>query len=117
VINRAYVTVKYNSGGGDPWADPAGNTLVVDVKNGCFGGCAVEATDWAAAPTASAVANIPKWTSGSTNSGEFNASGLSAINKTGKTQVKLRFASFQAAMQWLFIANGADAKLTVEYTP
>ena len=115
-ITRAYITVTRNSSSGDPWANPAGNTLVIDVKTGCFGGCAIETGDWAASPTQSAVANLVKWTSGSTSSSNMSSAGLGAISKTGTTQFKLRFASNQTSMAYIFIGRGAAATLHVEYS-
>ncbi len=52
-VTGAYVTVTYGSGSGNPWTSPAGNTLVVGVRSGCFGACGTEPTDWAAAPDVS----------------------------------------------------------------
>lgn len=114
-ILRAYVTVTYSSGSGDPWANPAGNTLVVDVKSGCFGVCTMEATDWASAPTASSVATIAKFTTGSKSSSDFTSAGRSAINKTGNTQVKLRFSQNQTSTSYVFVRSGTLADLTVVY--
>jgi len=114
-ITRAYLTVTYSSGSGDPWASPAGNTFVVDVKNGCLGACTMEAGDWAASPTASAVATIAKFTTGSKSSSDFASGGLSAINKTGNTQLKLRFSQDQTSTAYVFVKSGALADLTVVY--
>lgn len=114
-ITRAYITVTLNSSSGDPWANPAGNTLVIDVKSGCFGACTIETGDWAAAATQSAVANIAKWTSGSTSSANFSSVGLGAINKTGTTQLKLRFSANQTAMNYIFVGHGTTATLHLEY--
>lgn len=114
-IQRAFITVLLNSSSGDPWANPAGNELIVDVKTGCFGACTIEIGDWAAAATTTNTCTILKWASGTTNSTEFGAAGLSAINKTGTTQLKLRFSLNQTAMNYIFIDNGAPSKLTVEY--
>lgn len=116
-ISRAYITVTYSSGSGDPWASPAGNTLVIDVKTGTFNAAATELADWGAAATASAVAGIAKFTAGSQSSADFSGAGLSAINKTGKTQLRLRFTGNQAATAYLFVQDGANARLTVVYTP
>lgn len=115
-VTRAYVQVTYSSAVGDPWASPAGNTLQVDVKNGLFNAAATEASDYNATPTASGVATIGKFTSGTKNSSDFNAAGLAAINKTGKTQVRLRFQSTQTASNnYVIITEGTGAKLIVEY--
>ena len=114
-IVRAWLKVTWSSGSGDPWADPAGNTLQVDVKNGTFGAATTETTDWAAAATENNVANIIKFTAGTQNSTDFTAAGLGALNKTGKTQVKLRFALDATGTRYVFLTEGAGAVLTVEY--
>lgn len=114
-ITRAYVTVAYSTASGDPWASPVGNTLVIDVKTGCYGLCTIETGDWASASTASSVASIAKFTSGTKASTDFSASGLSAINKVGTSQLKLRFSQNQTANYYVFIKKGLDAKLTVVY--
>jgi hypothetical protein len=117
-ISRAWLTVSSSSGSGDPWASPAGNTLVVDVKTGTFNTAATETSDWGAAATASAVASIPKLALGGTvSSADFSAAGSSAINKTGKTQLRLRFTQDQTATAYLFVKDGTSATLTVVYTP
>lgn len=116
-VARAYLTVSYSSGSGDPWASPSGNTLVIDVKTGTFNAASTETTDWAAAANASAVATIARLTAGTSSSADFSSAGLSAINKTGKTQLRLRFTQNQTATAYLFIRDGASATLTVVYTP
>lgn len=116
-ITRAWLTVGYSSGSGDPWASPAGNTLVIDVKTGTFNAAATETIDWAAAANASAVASIPKFTLGTAHSADFGSAGLLAINKTGQTQLRLRFTQDQAVTAYLFVQDGANARLTVVYTP
>ncbi len=115
-VTRAYVKVTYSTISGDPWASPANNTLVVDVKNGTFNAAAIETADWSSSPTASAVATIAKLTSGTKNSSDFDAAGLAAINKTGKTQLKLRFSSNQTATAYIGLTEGTGATLYVEYT-
>ncbi|HZH75642.1 MAG TPA: PHB depolymerase family esterase [Archangium sp.] len=114
-IVRASLKVTYSSASGDPWADPAANTLVVDLRNGTFGTASIETTDYTAAATASGVANLIKFTTGTQTSTDFNAAGLSAINKTGRTQARLRFTGNQAGTAYLFITEGTGAVLTVEY--
>jgi poly(hydroxyalkanoate) depolymerase family esterase len=115
VIVRAYVKVTWSSGLGDPWSNPAGNSLVVDVKNGTFGAAGTETTDFSAAPTASGVASIAKFTTGAQNSADFSSAGLSAINRTGRTQLKLRFSLDPTATHYAFFTEGAGAVLTVVY--
>lgn len=100
---------------GDPWASPAGNRMLVDVKIGCFGGCAVETADWAASATAPGAAQIAKFTSGSKSSTDLSPSGLSAINRSGITQVKLRFEGNQSSTAYIFLNKDTQATLTVEY--
>ena len=114
-IVRASLKVTLSSSSGDPWADPAGNTLVIDLKNGTFGVAATEATDFAAAATASAVGELIKFTTGSQSSTDFNAAGLAAINKLGLTQARVRFAQNPVNMRYLFFTEGTGATLTVEY--
>lgn len=114
-VVRAYVKVTWSSGSGDPWSNPAGNTLLVDVKKGTFGAAGTETTDFLAAPTASGVASIAKFTSGTKNSTNFSSAGLSAINRTGRTQLKLRFSLNPSSTHYAFFKEGAGATLTVEY--
>jgi hypothetical protein len=116
-VLSASLTVAYRSASGDPWASPAGNTLQVDVRGGGFNGCTIEAADWAAPATASGVAQVPPFTGGSQSSTAFTAAGAAAINKTGRTQLRLRFAQDQAATNYLWIDRGASARLTVTYRP
>ncbi|MFL5357257.1 MAG: esterase, partial [Archangium sp.] len=114
-IVRASLKVTLSSASGDPWADPTANTLTIDLKNGTFGTAATETTDYTAAATAPAVAQLIKFTTGAQSSTDFNAAGLAAINTTGKTQARLQFAQNQAAMTYLFLTEGTGAVLTVEY--
>jgi poly(hydroxyalkanoate) depolymerase family esterase len=115
MLVRASLKVTFSSAAGDPWADPAGNLLSIDLKSGTFGTAATETTDFTAAATASAVANLIKFTAGSQSSTDFNAAGLAAINKTGKTQARLLFAQNPAGTSYLFVTEGTGAVLTVEY--
>jgi poly(hydroxyalkanoate) depolymerase family esterase len=114
-ITAATVTVAYSSGSGSPWSDPAGNTMLVDVRGGTFGAAATETTDWAAAADASAAASIGVFASGTKDSSSFSAGGLGAISKTGRTQLRLRFSQNQAATSYIFLAEGASSKLTLTY--
>jgi len=116
-ITAATVTVAYRSASGNPWTSPAGNSLLVDVQSGCLGACTIEATDWAAAASASAAAQIPAFTGGSQSSSVFSAAGLAAINAAGRTQLRLRFATNQSATNYLWIDKGATARLNVTYQP
>jgi poly(hydroxyalkanoate) depolymerase family esterase len=113
----ATVTVAYRSASGNPWGNPAGNTLVVDVNNGCFGACTIETGDYATAASASAVAQLLSFSGGSQASNAFASSGLSAINRGGRTQLRLRFSGNPTSTNYLWIDKGATAKLRVEYLP
>lgn len=116
-LTSATLTVAYRSAYGDPWSNPTGNTLVIDVQSGCFGACSIEAADWIAAPSASAVAQLLRFTGGSQTSNAFSAAGLGTLNKTGRTQIKLRFNSNQTATHYVWIDKGPSARLTVTYQP
>lgn len=114
-LTRASLKVTFSSASGDPWADPTGNLLSVDLQNGTFGTATTETTDYSAAATATGVANIIKFTAGTQSSTDFNAAGLAAINKTGKTQARLLFTQNPASTSYLFVTEGTGAVLTVEY--
>lgn len=116
-ITSATLTVAYGSASGTPWNDPSGNTLVVDVQRGCLNGCTTETADWGAATTAQGVASIPAFTGGNQSSTAFNAAGSAAINRTGRTQLRLRFSNNQAATNYLWIGRGSSASLSVTYQP
>ncbi len=110
-VTGAYLTLSYNSGSGDPWASPTGNRLLLDVQTGCFGGCTTEATDWGATASVAGAAEVVKFTTGSQSSSGLSAAGLSAVNRTGLTQLRLRFASQPTATAYLFVKSGAGATL------
>lgn len=115
VIERVTLTATRASGLGSPWS--GGNTLAIDVRTGCFGAsCAIGTDDYAAAASASAVATLPQFASGNATSTEFDAAGRSAINRTGKTQLRLRFASHPAANNYLFLSGTTAPTLHVEYS-
>ncbi|HCL57214.1 MAG TPA: hypothetical protein DHW82_09445 [Spirochaetia bacterium] len=113
-IVRAYIVVTASSVSGTPWAN--GNSMVIDLKTGNFGSASTtETTDWASAATASQAGSIDAFTSGTKQSSDLSAAGLSAISKTGKTQAKLRFLTNQTTTAYIFITQGTGAKLVVEY--
>ncbi len=116
-ILSATLTVTYRSASGDPWSNPAGNTLVIDANSGCIGACTIETGDWAATTTASTVAQLLPFTGGTQTSTLFAANGLGAVNRTGRTQLRLRFTADQTATHYLWIGNGTTATLTVTYQP
>lgn len=116
-ITAATLTVTYRSASGDPWSNPVGNSLVIDAHTGCLGACTIETGDWGATATSTAVAQLLPFTGGTRTSSPFDASGLVAINRTGRTQLRLRFASNQTATHYLWIDKGATATLTVTYLP
>ncbi|MFF5970238.1 poly(3-hydroxybutyrate) depolymerase [Streptomyces sp. NPDC012769] len=114
-ITRAYLSVTRSSGSGDPWASPAGNRLLVDVRTGCFGGCAVEAGDWSAPATAAGAAQIGAFSSGGAVSTDLSPAGLAALDRSGTTQMRLGFASPPTGTAYLFVNQAAPVTLTVEY--
>ena len=116
-ITSAALTVAYRSAYSDPWGNPAGNALLIDARTGCLGACTIEAADWSATATANAVAQLLSFSGGSQASNAFSAAGVGAIDKGGRTQLRLRFASDQTATAYLWIDRGASAKLTVTYLP
>lgn len=116
-ILSATLTVTYRSASGDPWNNPAGNSLVIDANGGCYGACTIETGDWSATSTATAVAQVLPFSGGTQTSTPFSTPGLAAINRSGRTQLKLRFANPQTATHYLWIGNGATATLRVTYQP
>lgn len=68
-------------------------TLWVDIITGAYSGNnAVQTADFQAASTATQVASLSNATSnGQWSSGFLNSTGNAAVNKTGRTQLKLRF--------------------------
>lgn len=116
-VTSATLTVAYRSASGDPWSNPAGNSLVIDAHTGCLGACTIETGDWAATTTSSAVAQLLSFAGGNQTSNLFAASGLAAINKTGRTQLRLRFASNQTSTNYIWIDKGATATLKITYQP
>ena len=86
------------------------------MRSGCLGACTIETADWAAATTTTHSAQVPAFTGGNQTSSVFDTTGRAAINRTGRTQLKLRFAANPAATHYLWIDRGATAKLSVTYT-
>jgi hypothetical protein len=114
-ITRAYVQVKYDYAIGDPWND---RQLQIDVKNGKFGSNSIcQTSDWDESATATAVATISHFGFGSKDSTDFNEQGRSAINRSGRTQMRLYFDPHENMDRnnYLFLTNGADVKLIVEF--
>jgi CubicO group peptidase (beta-lactamase class C family) len=114
IITKVYVTIGLYSYSGDPWMN--GNVLYVDVNKGAIGANAVELTDANAAVTASAVTTVPRSFTNPINSSIFSSAGISAINKQGRTQIRLRFAAAQSSPAYLLLGQGtSSARLHVEY--
>ncbi len=116
VIGRAWLFITKQSTHGDPFNDPVGNVIQIDVRTGCLGGsCATQTSDWNAASTAGSVASIARPGSSVDWSTDFSAAGRAAINKTGITQLRLRFRWDQFLAQNIYVGNGSKARLVVEY--
>ena len=83
--------VRSTQTGDDPFVSLA--PLTVDVKRGAFNGnTALEIVDFQAPADAVAAATMSNPPSnGSTSSGGLNVAGRDAINKTGVTQIRVRF--------------------------
>ncbi len=66
-------------------------SCVADISSGGFGGSATFAVaDWQAAATATNVATLSApAANGSASSGSLSAAGLAAVNKTGRTQLRI----------------------------
>lgn len=116
-ILSATLSVAFRSVQGDPWSQPAGNRLLIDARTGCFGACTIEAADYSAAADASAVADIARFSGGRQTSAAFDTGGRAAINRAGRTQLRLRFEQPATATNYLWIDHGSSAVLRVEYRP
>ncbi|WP_408950134.1 PHB depolymerase family esterase [Lysobacter sp. Hz 25] len=116
-VVAASLSVAYRSAYGDPWSQPAGNRLRVDVRSGCFGACTIEAGDYSTAADATAVAELARFSGGRQTSTAFSAAGLNALNRGGRTQLRLRFEQAPGSTHYLWIDRGASATLRVEYRP
>ncbi|WP_328760999.1 MULTISPECIES: extracellular catalytic domain type 2 short-chain-length polyhydroxyalkanoate depolymerase [unclassified Streptomyces] len=115
-VVRAYLTVARAGGSGDPWASPAGNRLLLDLRTGCFGtSCTTEAADWSAPASVPAAAEVPAFSSGTRASTDLSRAALAALDRTGTTQLRLRFASPQPSTAYVFLATSPRPALTVEY--
>ncbi|GEM_PF-3279453 len=79
-----------------PFSWSGSPTLNVDVKTGLFGAASVENGDFQAAATASNVVSGGMFNPTSNDVwsyGVFNQAGMDAVNKTGKTQVRVYFST------------------------
>jgi hypothetical protein len=115
-VVRAYLTVARAGGSGDPWGSPAGNRLLLDLRTGCFGAsCGTEAADWSAPATVPAAAEVPALGSGTRASTDLSPAALTALDRTGTTQLRLRFAAPQSSTAYLFLGTAPRPALTVEY--
>jgi pimeloyl-ACP methyl ester carboxylesterase len=114
-ITRAYIQVKHRYGFGRPWD---GSELKIDVKSGKFGSeSRCETGDWDESATATGVAAIDPFGSGSKDSSDFTRQGREAISKTGRTQMRLYFDPHAEMdpFNYVFFAKGEEVKLFVEY--
>ncbi|MFE6128064.1 PHB depolymerase family esterase [Streptomyces sp. NPDC056437] len=114
-LTRAHVTLTHSSGSGSPWTSPTGNRLLVDVHHGCLGACTVEPADWSATTTAPGSAEVTAFTAGTRSSTNMSTAGLAAVNRTGVTHLRLRFAANQTSTAYVFVNKDTRATLTVEY--
>jgi hypothetical protein len=103
-------------------------TCQLDIVTGAFGGAnALAASDFEAAATATGVGSMSNPPSnGSASTGSLNASGLAAINKTGRTQLRIYFTlddNDDGGSDYMGFYSGDNATasnrptLSVTYTP
>ena len=103
-------------------------SCLADIVSGAFGGAnALAAGDFQAAATATGVATMSNpAANGSASTGSLNAAGLAAINKTGRTQLRLAFTlddNDDTGSDYVGFYSGDNATaanrptLTVTYTP
>ena len=120
-ITSATVSIARTGVTGDP---SVLGSLVVDIKNGYYGTLTTpEIIDFEAASSATSVATLPYPTVNNTYvSSTLNSSGLANINKTGRTQFKIRFTTDDdndTTNDYLSIGDGGTAnykpKLEVTY--
>jgi hypothetical protein len=92
-ITSATLTIRRLGKGGDAGVN-LGN-LTVDIKNGYYGSDDnVRANDFESASTATNVATLPyPAANGDYSEAALNSSGRSSINKTGITNIKVRFTT------------------------
>ncbi|OHD12852.1 MAG: hypothetical protein A2Y41_02000 [Spirochaetes bacterium GWB1_36_13] len=113
-ITRAYLKVTY----GSAYLGNVG-TMNIDIKTGYFGSAqSVAGEDWNAAATVSStpsvpVATIDAFTSGSKFSTDFSSSGISAINKAGITQIRIKAVSDPMYNNYLVLSKTVE--LYIEY--
>ena len=111
---------------GAPWQGQG--ALVADLRTGCFGsGCALAASDFSAAASLDAAATFSQPASsspGTALAGTLAGAAREALNRTGRTQFRVRFESLtngNALVDYLALADGGDWRpsyrptLTVTY--
>ncbi|MCP2015093.1 poly(hydroxyalkanoate) depolymerase family esterase [Deinococcus sp. HSC-46F16] len=120
-VTGAKLTLRYSlAPNGNPWA--GGATLNADLKADCLGaGCALGTDDWAAAVTAAGAASFAAPAStgaGTVLTTSLNAAALSAVNRAGRTQVRLSFAGGTAGSNGLsdYVTFGEGTQATLEVT-
>jgi hypothetical protein len=93
VITKVTLKVRYQSAvGADAFASHG--ALTVDVRKGDFGGAAsLDVGDFQAAATKNAVGTIPSTRVNNWHTRVWTSGILTYINKTGRTQFRLRFAT------------------------
>ena len=97
--------------------------LKVDIKTGTFGAQALEITDFEAVATATDVVTFPN-TTATQETKSFTQAGIDALNRSGLTQLKLRFVlddNNDSRVDTVLIASGENSvianrpTLTVNY--
>lgn len=123
-ITSVNLTLAYEQSAiGTPWTGLGG--LVGDLHQGCLSlTCYLELSDFAASATANSAMSFQQTPSGL--NGTATAAGLSAINKQGRTQIRVHFENLtngNAQADYLRIAGGEAILtsnrpvLTITYQP
>ena len=95
VLSAALILKRGNGSEGTNPFTWSGNVCRVDIRTGGFNGnAALENNDFQAAATATQVATMSNpVNNGDLSTGVLNSAGRSAINKTGKTQLRVYFST------------------------
>jgi subtilisin family serine protease len=126
ITGATLTLVRGTSAGTNPFTTHG--SCLADIVTGGFGGAnALASSDFQAAATATGVATMSNPTAnGAASTGTLNAAGLSAINKTGTTQLRLYFTlddNNNNTSDYIGFFSGENAtaanrpQLTVTYQP
>ncbi|WP_216322410.1 extracellular catalytic domain type 1 short-chain-length polyhydroxyalkanoate depolymerase [Deinococcus aestuarii] len=121
-VTGARLTLRYSlAPNGNPWT--GGAVLTADLRSGCLGaGCALGTDDFAATVTTAGAATFTTPASTATGTvltADLGPAALGAVNRTGRTQVRLSFTGGTAGnnglSDYLTLGEGAQVTLEVSY--